>query len=205
MHALRFSILAAALFAAACRTAPRDAPILARANVADDFSSYRILRVGVMPFQGSSVDAAQAQVLQGSLGAEMQAVSPYEIVLLGERDLQEVRSADAHRLGWYPTETIISVARRHRLDGLVFGTVVRQQQFPPLQFDMQVDLVAAETGAPVWSALVQLDAADPRVQEGLEAYYGGRGDDSGQPGWRIALLAPNRFARFAAWQVASLL
>ncbi|TAJ17579.1 MAG: hypothetical protein EPO68_09225 [Planctomycetota bacterium] len=205
MRVLSILAVAAALLSSACQTDKRDAPILAKATIAADFSTYPLRRVGVMPFQGASVGTDQSADLQSALGAEMQAAAPYEIVLLGARDLDEVRAADAHRLGWYPPETIIALSRRYRLDALVFGTVVRQQQFPPQQLDVQVDLVAAETGVPVWSALVQLDAADPRVQEGLAAFYGTRGDDSGRPGWRIALIAPNRFARFAAWQVASLL
>lgn len=198
-------LVAAALCVGACKSGKADAPILARATIAEDFSTYRLRRVGVMPFQGASVGAEQSTDMQSVLGAEIQAAAPYEIVLLGVRDLEEVRAADAHRLGWYPPETVIALSRRYRLDALVFGTVTRQQQFPPQQLDVQVDLVAAETGVPVWSALVQLDAADPRVQDGLCAFYGTKGDDSGRPGWRIALLAPNRFARFAAWQVASLL
>jgi hypothetical protein len=197
--------VAVALLASACQSDRRDAPILAKATIAADFSTYALRRVGVMPFQGASVGTEQSVDMQSALGAEMQAAAPYEIVLLGARDLAEVSAADAHRLGWYPPQTIIALSRRYRLDALVFGTVVRQQQFPPQQLDVQVELVAAETGVPVWSALVQLDAADPRVQEGLEAFYGTRGDDSGRPGWRLALIAPNRFARFAAWQVASLL
>jgi hypothetical protein len=194
-----------AIVAGACSSVPREVPILATAKIAQDFATYRIERVGLLPFQGQGVDAAQAESLQSSLGAEIKAGSPYEIVLLGQRDLEEIRAADGQRLGWYPPETIIALSQRHRLDALVFGTVVRQQQFPPQHLDLQVDLVSAETGVPVWSGSVQLDAGNKLVRDGLTCFYGGKGADSGQPGWKIALLAPSRFGRFAAWQVASLL
>ena len=80
------------------------------------------------------------------------------------------------------------------------------QFFPPQKLSAQLDLVAAETGLVIWSSAVHLDANDPHVREGLEAYYGSLDDGwEGQQDWRIALLSPARFAQFAAYQVASLL
>lgn len=197
--------LCTVFLAGGCASLPREIPVVARAQVAEDFGTYSIQRVGLMPFGGALTESSQAQALQQSLAEELRASTPYEIVPMTAGDLEEVRGTDAYRLGWYRRETIIELARRYQLDALVFGTVVQQQNFPPLRFSMQVDLVASETGVPIWSSQVQLDAADERVRQGLQLYFGGRKDDSGQPGWELALLAPNRFARFAAWQVASLL
>ena len=63
-------------------------------------------------------------------------------------------------------------------------------------------MVSAETGLVIWSGAVDLDGADQRVIDGLQVYYG---NDEDQKSWRVALLSPERFARFAAFQVACLL
>ena len=68
---------------------------------------------------------------------------------------------------------------------------------------VQMDMVSAETGLVVWSAAVHLDASDPLVREGVEIWAGGGAEDAGD--WEVALMSPSRFARFAAWQIASLL
>ena len=49
------------------------------------------------------------------------------------------------------------------------------------------------------------DAApgDERVQRGLKIYYDAQTE--GQAAWELALVSPTRFARFAAYQIASML
>jgi hypothetical protein len=54
----------------------------------------------------------------------------------------------------------------------------------------------------IWTGKVDLDASDERVLQGLRIYYGIEEDDET---WRVALLSPERFARFAAFQIACLL
>ena len=54
----------------------------------------------------------------------------------------------------------------------------------------------------IWSSSVHLDATDPRVVDGLKLYWGDKED---KRAWELALLSPERFARFAAFQVACLL
>ena len=52
-----------------------------------------------------------------------------------------------------------------------------------------------------FTVIAHLDADDPRVAEGLQTYYGGVDDEA----WQVALISPERFARFAAFQMACLL
>ena len=65
-----------------------------------------------------------------------------------------------------------------------------------------MDMVSAETGLVIWASAVHLDATDDRVVDGLKVYYG---NETQEDDWRLALLSPERFARFAAFQVACLL
>lgn len=188
---------------ASCAFLPRAVPLLGSAQVASDFDSYNVRRVGVMPFQGESVDLHRGRDLQLAFYSEFSRTTPFELMLLDQSDLEEVRGSEPHRRGWYHPTTIIETSRRYRLDAILFGTIVREQLFPPQELSAQVDMVAAETGLVIWSASAHVEAGDPRVREGLEILYGS--DDEGTDPWELSLVSPTRFARFTAYQIASLL
>ena len=180
---------------------------LATAQVTSDFATYDLHRVGLMPFSGRDLDVDHAQTLQSAFFTEFSLQTPFEVVPLNRRDLEEVRRTEAYVRGRYESAMVIDLARRFRFDAVLVGTVVDCQVFSPQRLSVQVDLVATETGGTIWSSAVQLDATSPRVREALEAYY--RSSDAvetedGQ-GWELALLSPRLFAQFAAWQVAKML
>src|ERR1051326_6554850 len=97
---------------------------------------------------------------------------------------------------------MIGLSQRYSLDAILFGTVTQERFYPPQLLSLPVDLVSAETGLVIWSASVHLDATDQRVIDGLEVFYGNETDNES---WHVALLSPERFARFAAFQIACLL
>ncbi|MCZ6597398.1 MAG: hypothetical protein O7B99_07165 [Planctomycetota bacterium] len=181
-------------------------PALASAQVVADFDTYSIHRVGMMPFEGVALSVDHAAALEQAFFTEISRSTPFELVALDARDLEEVRASEPYRRGWYRPETIIALSRRYSLDAILFPTATQVQFFPPQKFSAQLDLVVAETGLVIWSSAVHLDANDPHVREGLEAYYGSVDEEwEGQQDWRVALLSPARFAQFAAYQVALLL
>jgi len=200
-------VLALGLGLLAACAVPRhlEMPYLAHAQVAPDFDTYELRRVGLLPFGGAELGAGMAEALQLSFFSEVSQAAPYEVVLLEEPDLEEVERSEPYRRGWYKPRTIIAISRRYNLDGLLFGTVTQQRTYPPQILSLQVDLVSAETGLAIWSSTVHLDAADQRVRDGLQLYYQGARGDENAPEWTVALLSPERFARFAAFQVACLL
>jgi hypothetical protein len=177
-------------------------PRLASAVVSSDFESYALQRIGLLPFTGRGLRPEHALHLQRALHSELTQSTPFELVLLEDQDLAELESSDPYRRGWYKPKTIIGLAQRYSLDGILFGVVTQERYFPPQLLSLQVDLVSAETGLVIWSGSVDLDAADPRVHDGLRLYYGAATDEET---WRVALLSPERFARFAAFQIACLL
>ncbi|HED66830.1 MAG TPA: hypothetical protein ENJ09_14895 [Planctomycetes bacterium] len=198
--AASFAVLS---MAASCLApAPKPIPRLANAEVTSDFHSYDLRRVGLLPFEGRTIEPGEALELQRSFLSEVERATPYEIVLLNEKDLEMIDSASPHRRGWYDSRTIIELSRRYNLDALMFGTVTEERFFPPQVLSLSVDLVSAETGLVIWTSSVHLDASDPRVRTGLQAYYGTEEDESA---WRLALLSPERFSRFAAYQIAAML
>ncbi len=177
-------------------------PLLATAEVSNDFDTYAIERVGLLPFSGKELATTEAQELQASFLSEVARATPYEVICLDADDLEMVEAGDPHRTGSYSPRTIIELSRRYNLDAILFGSVTDERFFPPQLLSLTLDLVSAETGLVVWSSSVHLDARDERVQDGLRAYYH---VDDREKAWQIALLSPERFARFAAFQIALLL
>ena len=200
---MKRALLLLTLGLAGCFTmGPRSMPRLASAVVSTDFESYSLRRIGLVPFSGRELSEDQARDLQDALHSEMLQSTPFEIVQLDADDLAELESSDPYRRGWYNPRTIIGVSQRYNLDAILAGVVTQQRFFAPLLLSLQVDLVSAETGLVIWSGSVHLDATDQRVLDGLQLYYGNEED---QESWRVALLSPERFARFAAFQIACLL
>jgi len=191
------------MFLGGC-VSPRSRPVprLATAEVTNDFATYDLHRVGLLPFQGRSIEPSEAADLQMSFLSEMERATPYEIVLLNDTDMEMIDSVSPHRRGWYDSKTIIELSKRYNLDGILFGNVTESRFFSPQLLSLSVELVASETGLVIWSSSVHLDAGDPRVRDGIQAFYG---TEEQPDAWRVALLSPERFSRFAAYQIASLL
>ncbi len=198
-------ILLVCALAGGCRSTPEPVANLAHARHVEDFQTYRIQRVGLLPFRGAALEANYAEVLQQAFHAELVNATPYELVRLLPGDLEEVPGADPHRRGGYDPRTILDVSRRFRLDGVLVPTVTDFQYFPPLRLGVQLELVSSETGALLWTAGVHLDTSDAAVRRGLEAFHRRRTDSLGDERWQLTLLAPRRLSRFAAWQVAGVL
>ena len=200
MRALALPLL---VLASGCILAPAPhMPRLADAVVSSDFETYQLQRIGLLPFHGQPLSGTQGADLQRAFHSELSQSTPYEIVLLDDNDLAELEASDPHRRGWYKPRTIIGLSERYSLDAIVFGTVTQERFYPPQLLSLQVDMVSAETGLVIWSSSVHLDASDQRVVDGLRLFYGSEEEDES---WRVALLSPERFARFAAFQVACLL
>ena len=191
-------------FLGACQGVPAQVDLLATAQVASDFDTYQLGRVGQVPFTGAGLDHNQRGAFQRAFFAEFPGNTPFEIVPLTAPDLAEIERSDPYRRGYYRTHTIIELARRFQLDGILIGTVTAWHPFPPQRLAVQVDLLSAETGMVIWSSAVHLDASDMVVRDNLRAWYDSHPGEAGE-NWEVALLSPRRFIRFAAWQVCRLL
>jgi hypothetical protein len=190
--------------AVACSSLGRDPGPLATSVLAPDYSTYSIARVGLLPFAGSDIDPASAAALQEAFQSELSGVMPYEIVPLSHSDLVEVRASDAYRRGRYDPRSILEIARRYRLDALVLGTVTQFQPYPPQALGLEIEMLATETGTTLWSSSLQVDANDGRVRARLERWQNGHTGGGGtRESVQLTLVSPERFARFAAAEVAA--
>ena len=198
------TLVLTALAATGCRTTPPDPGPLASSTVASDFSTYRLARVGILPFSGRDIGREQADNLQRAFQLELARVMPYELVPLSHADLEEVRAGNPYLRGRYEPPAILEVAQRYRLDALLIGTVTQLEPYPPQALGLEVELVATETGAPLWTSSVHLDAGDARVRARLDLWQAShKADGGGRESVQLTLVSPERFARFAAWEVAS--
>jgi hypothetical protein len=179
----------------------------ATGQIASDFNTYSVRRVGLLPVIGRSMDQEHAELLQSAFFVELSKETNFDIVPLTERDLEEIDHTESYVRGAYEPEMVIALARRFRFDGMFVGTVVDYQFYTPQKISVELELVATETGAAIWTSEVHLDSSVPRVRKSLEAFYqeGGAGETESGDGWRLALISPRLFAQFAAWQVAQLL
>lgn len=190
---------------AACQILPRTVPPLATARIVSDFETYTIRRVGLLPPTGAGFTVGQAESMQAAFFAEFSASTNYEIVRLDPRDLEAIPRMEPYRLGLYKSRTILAISRRYHLDALLISSVTDLQTHPPQRLGVQVDLVSAETGQTLWSSSIQLDAAQERVRRSIETWARAHQGDVSDNTWEITLLSPLRFARFAAFQMASLI
>jgi len=203
-RALLLSLVCAGL--AACASTRADVGNLAHASVTSDFQTYGLQRVGLLPFQGECLDAESARELQSAFATELSAGSQLEIVPLSPSDLEEIARSEPFRRGSIKPATVLTLAKRFRLDGLFVGTVTDIRGYAPQRLCVDLDLIASETGLAIWSASAQLDASDERVQRGLEQWIDkSRSGDAAHEGRDIYLMSPRRFAQFAAAQIAALL
>lgn len=204
------AVLFLALGLTACVAPPREVPLFARAQLATDFDTYLIQRVGLLPVRVPIADGgahvSQGDYLQGWLASQVELGSPYEVIELEDADLEGLPPLDPRRSGRHEVETVLGLSERFALDALLIVQVTDQQPYPPQRISAHAELVACETGATIWTGNVQLDARDVRVREGLEVYASrdvGMGD--GADRWDVILLSPRRFAEFAMWQLAQML
>lgn len=195
-----------ALLASGCAWGPTEAPLMGSARITTDFASYEIHRVGIVPFravQAAELAPHEIGEVETAFHAELATATPYDLVPLRGQDLEEVLPPDPFRENWYTPETIRTLRDRYRLDALIVGTITSRDVVSPQVLGTQLDLVSCETGATIWSADLLLDASREDVREAVQIWATHRlGDEGDGP---LTLLSPQRFARFAAYEMARLL
>ena len=200
----RWAWLPVLALVAGCATSGATSPY-ARSHRTADLETYDLRRVGVLPFTGTNLDAETARVSAEAFASALARNAEFEVRLLDVRDLEEVPASETFRRGWTHPATPIELARRYGLDAVVLGDVRRAQWFPPQRLEVSVDLIAVETGLPIWTSSVDLDSGDERVRSEMRAWYRHhrRGNDARGEAWELYLLSPRMFFAFAAEQMAA--
>jgi hypothetical protein len=197
-------LLAAASLLAACSSTQQSSNDgLATTRVALDRDQYTLRRIGVLPIESTGWRADEKRAFQAALVAEFSSRWHAEIVPLDPDDASGTSTPDSFRTGRIEPPAIVTIARRHNLDGLVAVTVTDRRAYPPQRLGLEVELTACDTGLPIWAASLRLDAATERTRDALRDWFDGqRSKDPSAETWDLCLLSPQRFAEFAAAQVA---
>lgn len=197
------SLLLAALVCAGCATVAPEPPPLASARASEDLRTYTLRRIALLPLLGERLDAQHARTLQDALALELARVSPFELVQLRPEDVEETPGFEPHRSGGYEPRTVLELARRYRLDGVLVGTVTRLEPYAPQALGMGLELVACETGRPIWSGRLSIDGSRADVRASLEAFQRRlEPTHAREAGAQLTGLSPALFARFAASEMA---
>jgi hypothetical protein len=177
---------------------------LVRVDRARDFDTYPLRRVGVLPFGGEGLEPEERRAQAEAFATALAREAGFEVVVLDEHDLDGVPPSEPFRRGWTKPATSLELGNRYGLDGIVIGEIRRAQRFPPQRLDVSVDLIALETGLPIWTAAVELDAGDRRVRDALERWYhdSRRSSDPRGERFELYLLAPRLFFEFASAEIA---
>ncbi|QDU69997.1 hypothetical protein [Engelhardtia mirabilis] len=199
------AVLAAGSLLAGCM-APT-VPLLSHARVAPDFDTYAIARVAVLPVDGPpDADGPQGpelRALQEDFTSFVASGTPYEVIALRAFDLDELPLHSPRLDGHWSIDGLLGVAERYRVDAVLHLEITRERVYAPLAVGLYAELVSVDTGQVIWNASVELDATDEPVRKALVAYYGREdGARDGGSRWEVALSSPQRFVRFAAWQLA---
>jgi len=202
-HALLMTFLVAGAVGGCA--APSAVEDFTRVEVASDRATYDLRRIGVLPFGGRDVDGETAALLAETFAAALAGKAQGELRLLTAADLDAIPRSATFERGYTRPETVLALGRRFGLDALIVGDVRRLQWFAPQRLELSLDLLAVETGVPVWHASVELDTGDERVQRALKDWveHDRSGVADGSRAWQLYLISPRFLAEFAAELVAA--
>jgi hypothetical protein len=193
----------AVLGALAACSSLSDVPPLARTRSAPDFDSYRLARVGLLPFEGDELGQGHAATLQRAFLLELGQLADFEVVRLDPSDIAEVQASEPYRRGLYQPRMLLDLAERFRLDAILIGSVIQVSVYPPQILGLELDLVSCETGMVLWTASLHVDASDSTLRRHLDDFQRSQETtEDWEGGVQLTLISPSRFARFAAHAVA---
>lgn len=186
----------------ACSTIQKSVEPLAVVRLAADRDLYELRRVGILPIESTDMRLEDQRALQASLASRLSAEMHAEVIVLSRGEAAEIPSNDAYLTGRIDPESVLGLARRFNLDGLVTATVTERRTYAPQRLGLEVELTACDTGLPIWGASLRLDAAQKRTLDALRAWFDKeRGASGTNESVDLYLLSPQRFAEFATAQV----
>jgi hypothetical protein len=193
------------LFSMAACAAPRESVRpLGTATKSSDFGNYALRRIGLLLPEGDAIDPAFRRTLRDALASELAAATSYEIVPLGEADVEAISRLDPARTGRISPAPVLELARRTSLDGLITTRVLELRPYAPVRLVLSMDLIAVETGLVTWSGSVRVDTSDRETLAAIRSWHAAvrGGNDTDQA---LDLLSPVRIAEFAALQAGLIL
>jgi hypothetical protein len=199
-----FLVLFPGLFLVACTTVRKSVTPIGTASKVDDFDTYQMRRIGLLPPEGDGIDPDFLRVLRDAMASELTAGTRYEIVPLGEADMEAIERLAPEHTGRIRPAPVLALAHRASLDGVITTRVLELRSYAPVRLVIGIDLIAVETGLVTWSGSIRVDTSDRDTRAAIESWHEAM-REAGDTERALDLMSPTRIAEFAAVQAAMLL
>ena len=211
LKALVLLVLALLLAVSGCQLTrlPHPKPVnwyLAHPN---DVISVR--RIMVLPFREAASVTADTHAVRAAFLAELSKIQRFEVIPLPTGATGDHAIYRALIRGRVSAESLVALANRYNLDGVLVGTITGYRPYLPPHLGLRAQLFSVHSGSFIWAAEGLYDANDARTMEDLEHYQKSfLAEESSMHGMRINLLSPRRFASYVShrlvgtWRTAKL-
>jgi hypothetical protein len=156
-----------------------------------------VRRIMVLPFREAAGVQADNQVVRDAFLAELSKLQRFELIPLPTGTEEDERIYRALTHGRVSAESLVALAKRYKLDGVLVGTITSYRPYLPPHLGLRTKLFSVHSGSFIWAAEGLYDANDARTMEDLEHYQQSfLAAESSMHGVRINLLSPQKFATY---------
>jgi TolB-like protein len=156
-----------------------------------------VRRIMVLPFREAASVQADTYVVRESFLAELAKLQRFEVIPLPSGTAADDKVYRALTRGRISAESLVALAKRYRLDGVLVGTITSYRPYLPPHLGLRTKLFSVHSGSFIWAAEGLYDANDLRTMEDLEHYQKSfLAEESSMHGVRINLLSPRKFASY---------
>jgi len=170
-----------------------------------------VRRIMLLPFRAAAGVQADTHVVRESFLAELAKIQRFELIPLPTGTAEDDKIYRALTRGRISAESLVALAKRYKLDGVLVGTVTSYRPYLPPHLGLRTKLFSVHSGSFIWAAEGLYDANDVRTMEDLEHYQETfLAAESSMHGMRMNLLSPRKFAAYVShrlvgtWRLARL-
>jgi hypothetical protein len=158
-----------------------------------------VRRIMVLPFREAASVQADTEGVRDAFLAELAKIQRFELIPLPTGTAADDQIYRALTRGRISAESLIALANRYKLDGVLVGTITSYRPYLPPHLGLRTKLFSVHSGSFIWAAEGLYDANDASTIEDLEHYQQCfLAVESSMHGLRINLLSPRKFAAYVA-------
>ena len=165
--------------------------------LAGDFSSNGIRRVGCLPLQKETYCYDDLQTLQSIFLQELQRKGVFEVILLDPEEGAALSRLSRPKNA-YPSEWVLAVKKRYRLDGILVARVTHYNPYEPKILGVRGELINSRTGDMSWSVDVLFDSSERETLEDMKRFFALKESSFG---WKLPLFSHKHFLRYACSRI----
>lgn len=188
---------------AASRT-PNDLPLYVERVSTEELQPIR--RLMVLPVRSVDGVVCDTNALRLKLSQALTRLGRFEVLPLPEGTDEQRGIHDGIERRQLSVEELVAIGERYQVDGLVVARVSACRTYQPQQLAMQIEMVSLLDRSTLWRVDASFDAQDAAVEQDVQDYVDSDvSSDDSLHGWRMHLLSPDRFHRYAMQRVTQTL